>query len=213
MFKSPELRDFEVRLGLAKAVSERVEKEVSQLQDQSVALEADSKAYAEILLFLRALADQLKAKVKDRFERVMTAAVQALLGKETSVCIVQSFKRGRVVNELKIRTTIAGEEVELDPMQAEAGAAVDLLSFVIRVCLLLMHGSRFLVCDEPMKMVSEKYIPNVGEFLRVLVDRLGMDILMVTHQRSLEDYADYCYELRDGVLQVVKRPQDCTFAT
>jgi len=166
----------------------------------------DKRAYEESLLFLRTLADQLKDKVKSRFERVMTAAVQALLeSDDVSVHILQEFKRGRVTNELRVRSCINGQIVDLNPMEAEAGGMVNMLSFVLRVCLLLMNGKRFLICDEPFSMVSEQYIPNVGEFLRTLVDKLGMDIIIVTHKRALEDYADFCYELKDGRLALVRK--------
>jgi len=202
-------KELSIRIeGLRRLSASQAEERTAAARDIGT-LEHDRKSYNEGLLYLRALADQLKDKVKNRFEKVMTAAVQALLKDEhTSVHILQDFKRGRVTNELRIRSMINGQMTDLDPMTSEAGAMIDLLSFVIRVCLLLMNGSRFLVVDEPFKMVSSKYIPDVGEFLRTLVDKLDMDIIIVTHKRQLEDYADFAYELKDGKMRLIRKESE-----
>ncbi len=62
--------------------------------------------------------------------------------------------------------------------------------------MLLGQDSRrenLLVLDETFAHVSAEYLAAVGEFLQEIKDKTGVQILMVTHQEELVDYADKVY--------------------
>jgi DNA repair exonuclease SbcCD ATPase subunit len=50
-----------------------------------------------------------------------------------------------------------------------------------------------LILDETFAHVSDEYLPALGEFLREIVDKTGVQIIMVTHQSQFEEWADLVY--------------------
>jgi DNA repair exonuclease SbcCD ATPase subunit len=56
-------------------------------------------------------------------------------------------------------------------------------------------------------MLSRDHLNAAGDFLRTLVDRTGLQVLMVSHQEELAEAADAVYALRldaQGVTQTRK---------
>jgi ABC-type lipoprotein export system ATPase subunit len=60
--------------------------------------------------------------------------------------------------------------------------------------------------DETFAHVSSEYLEPMGQFLREVVDKTGVQIIMVTHQPELAEYADTVYRFsnKDGKTQVAK---------
>jgi len=60
--------------------------------------------------------------------------------------------------------------------------------------------------DEPGKMISREYLPNVAEFLKQYAAKTGRQIIMVTHHEVLADVADVGYVVKqeNGVSEVTR---------
>jgi len=60
-----------------------------------------------------------------------------------------------------------------------------------------------ILLDESLAAVAEHYVPRVGRFLRMLAERLGVDILAVSHSQTLVEEADLAYRIhkKDGEAQ------------
>lgn len=58
--------------------------------------------------------------------------------------------------------------------------------------------------DEALPAFDAGYIVNVGEFLKVLCDRLGVDLLMITHNIPL-------WESIDNAYRAVRHPKGAKF--
>jgi ABC-type lipoprotein export system ATPase subunit len=70
-------------------------------------------------------------------------------------------------------------------------------SVLLRVVVTLRRGMRpLLLLDESLGAVAEQYVPRVGQFLRLLSERVGMDILAVTHNPVLVEAAHKAYRIR-----------------
>lgn len=77
----------------------------------------------------------------------------------------------------------------IDPMTAAGGGVIDVASFALRVAAIILSGGklrRILVLDEPFKFVSSKYRGRVRSMLQLVVDKLGFQIIMVTHIDELK---------------------------
>ena len=59
--------------------------------------------------------------------------------------------------------------------------------------------------DEPFRGVSKDYRENLGEFLKYLSEKLGIQFLIVSHQVEIDTAADMLYEIRkiDGEVQIL----------
>ena len=67
-----------------------------------------------------------------------------------------------------------------------------IVGFILRVVVMLLRKdvARILFLDETFAHVSAEYLPALGEFLREVVDKSGIQIVMVTHQDEFVEYAD-----------------------
>ena len=54
---------------------------------------------------------------------------------------------------------------------------------------------KLLLMDESLPAFDNNYVQNMGKFLSLLCSRLGLDILLVTHNQSLVDSADKAYRI------------------
>ena len=86
---------------------------------------------------------------------------------------------------------------EGDPTDLYGGSVATLQSVLLRVIVTLRRGLRpVLLLDETLGAIAEHYVPNVGRFLSLLCDRLGMDILVVTHNPTLVENADKAFRIK-----------------
>ncbi len=81
--------------------------------------------------------------------------------------------------------------------QAFGGAVTTVLSVLLRVILIARRQLRgILLMDETLPAVENRYLPNLVEFLKVLGDRMGVDMLVVTHNPQLVNQAPRAYRIK-----------------
>lgn len=92
---------------------------------------------------------------------------------------------------------VRGEQ-EVDPLSASGGGVVDVAAFALRVALWrLSNGLRpVLILDEPFKWISSSYLPMAGEMLRSLSEKMGIQIIMITHLEPLIEIADKVFRVQ-----------------
>ena len=80
-----------------------------------------------------------------------------------------------------------------DPLSASGGGAVDVAAFALRVACWSMQSPRsspILILDEPFRYLSEGLRPRASEMLKEISEKLGLQIIMVTHFDELMEAAD-----------------------
>lgn len=121
--------------------------------------------------------------------------------------------------EFKLEFTIQRNKTVIDiwfsrdgqlikPMDAAGGGVVDIASFALRVALwsLAQPKSRgLLILDEPFKFLSRDLQPKASLMLKELSEKLGLQIIMVSHSEDLIDGADKVFKvkIKNGISEVV----------
>jgi len=98
---------------------------------------------------------------------------------------------------------IATEDIEREiegPTEITfGGAVVQVESFLLRIVFLLqMKMVPILVLDESFNCVSSGYLSNLAQLLRETCKRFGIDLLLVTHQKEMEESADQVFWASDS---------------
>jgi len=109
------------------------------------------------------------------------------------------FEESRGKTEALMLVSRNGNEV--DPYDAAGGGVVDVVSFALRICMwkLMAHPSRnVLVLDEPFKMLSSDLQPKAGKMIGDLSKKLGLQMILVTHEKELVEYGDRVYFCKRG---------------
>lgn len=103
-------------------------------------------------------------------------------------------KRG--VQYLDLKFTDKGVEAPI--LGAFGGGPASVCAFLLRllVCRRL-NLAPVLLLDEPFSFVSSDYVGNVAKLLRELSEKLGLKILLVTHDRGFLSHATLAYEGRE----------------
>lgn len=132
-------------------------------------------------------AQETQQQLKFHVESLVQNALDAVF--PTAYIFKMDFVLRRNQTEVDIWLDMEGEPV--DPMDAAGGGVVDVVSFALRVVAWsLSSTSPILLLDEPMKWVSAGRRKVCGELIQEVASKLGLQILMVTHDPDLVERAD-----------------------
>lgn len=88
-----------------------------------------------------------------------------------------------------------------DPMTACGGGTIDIASFALRLAVWTLSRSRPLfILDEPFRNLSLDRQAKAGLMLQQLSRRLGLQIVMVSHNPEIISGADKVFRLDRGML-------------
>jgi ATPase subunit of ABC transporter with duplicated ATPase domains len=172
---------------LATAASASVER----LRTRAAEAQQELDIVTQSDVVLRALLQQRTDAAFGEVEQLLTRGLQTVFGPEwEAVRIVCSQKLGRLWGELRF----VHEGVEAPPLDAFGGGAMALADFLLRLLVVRrMKLAPVLVLDEPFSHVSASALPALARFLRLLVDKLDLTIVLVTHQPKLIEAATIAY--------------------
>lgn len=178
------------------------------IQDEIKRLEKEETLLGLVETLLQKLIDQEVTSGIQAVERLQTEGLQAVFeDQDLRVKSSVELQRGKVsVNLVTVQRHNSGQEIEGDSGDAFGGAVSTVQSILLRIIILMRRGLRpLLLLDETLPAFDHNYVINMGTFLSVLCRRLGMDILLVTHNPLLTEAADVSYNLskyKKGVVRV-----------
>jgi DNA repair exonuclease SbcCD ATPase subunit len=141
-------------------------------------------------LVIQEVAQKTQEELSWYVDDMVTAALEAVFPEDDwrfRLEFVQ--RRGKTEADMFLED---GKGNRVKPSDAEGGGLVDVASFALRVCLWsLSKSSRpTMVLDEPLKFLSRDLLPRAGELVKTLSDRLGLQMIVVSHLDELIDEAD-----------------------
>jgi DNA repair exonuclease SbcCD ATPase subunit len=135
---------------------------------------------------LQLLAQAVQQQAHQRISAVVSSCLSAVFG-EGAYTFKIEFERKRGKTEASLR--FVRGDLDIDPLTASGGGAIDVAAFSLRVACLVLHRprlSRVVVLDEPFRYVSAEYQDNVRGMLEGLAKDMGIQVIMVTHQEVYE---------------------------
>lgn len=168
-----------------------VKLDIKRLESEGILLDA-------VETFLRQLIDQEVTVGVQAVEQLQTEGLQAVFDdQDIKVKAQVEVQRGKVsVDLLTIQKHPGGAEVEGLSNDAFGGAVSTVQSVLLRLIIVLRRGLRpILLLDESLPAFDSNYVTNMGNFLSTLCKRLGMDILLVSHNPAMVEAADKAYRI------------------
>jgi DNA repair exonuclease SbcCD ATPase subunit len=171
--------------------SEGLQYEIRGLQEEIATLEKSG-------IVLNSLGEEKQIRAQSIIEGLVTRGLQQIFDDTLSFHIVQTTKAKSASVEFLVRTTLAdGGVVDTPVMDARGGGLAATIGFLLRVVILLLRNGadkdNILILDETFAHVSAEYLDGLGEFLREIRDKTGIQIILVTHQPEFMEYADKVY--------------------
>lgn len=155
----------------------------------------------EAQAFLQQVAKDTQEQIRYHLEDIVNMALDTVFPMCYTFRIVFEIKR----NKTEARLCLFDGEREIDPMFSNGGGVKDILTFALRVALLLISKNRrVLILDEPFKFISADLKEAAFEIMKRLSKELGVQIIAVTHDEGMMDIADKVIRVskREGVAHV-----------
>lgn len=159
---------------------------------------------------LTAIGEQRQNTAQRAIESLVTEGLRTIFEDNLTFHLVPGVRAKTPVVDLVVRSHLDdGTTVETDILSARGGGLAATVGFLLRLVILLLSRQRqdtVLFLDETFAHVSAEYLPRLIEFLKDLVTKTGVQIVLVTHDESFLDAADivYRFQLINGVTKVTK---------
>lgn len=197
-------RAVERRVGEARIVAEQGKKAQTDVKE----LEQDIEYIVQAISVLNSYADVRQNELQEKIETLVTHGLRTIFDEDMSFHLISTHHGKLAATDFVVRSTVDGESVDTSIMDARGGGVAAVVGFLLRlVVLLLRKDSRpVLFLDETFAQLSAEYEPKLAEFLRELVDRTPVQIILVTHSDAYSDFADakYRFSLKNGTTKIVK---------
>lgn len=196
-------RRLDTEVGVARTIAERGQWLTRQVSDLVTALESAERVAG----LLASIGSERDAAARSQVEGLVTAGLRAIFEEDLSFHLVESVSRRTPQIDFVVRTHLPdGVSYDTDVLSARGGGLAAVCGLLLRVVVILLlqqarpeESPPVLCLDETLAMLSRDRLEAAGEFLRLLVDRTGLQIIMVSHQEELTEAADTVYSLHlDG---------------
>lgn len=179
--------------------SDKIEAQYDLLQQTEVRLQGKIEDLeAEILLqekvseLFKHLLERYVHEYAESFSALVTEGLQAIYhDQDVRFKIQVEQKRGKVYATFVTRQ----KGRDGDPLESFGGGVAAVQSLILRILVVLKQDlAKYLFLDESLAALSSEYVDTCGEFLRKFCERMGVHVLLVTHNPGFLDHATLAYK-------------------
>lgn len=194
---SSRVQELERRVQKLQAKKESVEERIAQVTDELSNLRNNIEDLEKIHGVITQYAQVYQENFLRQIEEVVTKGLQAIFEEPMSFRIEQVVSGKRLEVKFFLTTGEGAQALETGIMDARGGGVGAVVGFLLRVAILLLvdNGRKLLVLDETFAQLSAEYLPNLGEFIKQLVENTPLQVVMVTHQAELTESAGVVYRV------------------
>jgi len=153
---------------------------------------ADAKIAQEII---QTVAQATQKQLEYKISELASLALSSVFDDPYELVLRFEEHRGKTA----ARLLFARSGHEVDPMACAGGGPVDAAALALQISLWTLRAPRtrsLLVLDEPLKFLKGGDMPERGAaIIKELATRLGVQILMVSHDPSLVATADKVFDM------------------
>lgn len=192
------------RVNALRGQRDMLNKQVSDCQERLLEANAQSGYHDEAQKILQALEEKWRGSAGNALANIVSHGLSVVFGGSYELNIDSKVARGVASTDLTL--TVNGLRSRIK--NAHGGSVLNVLSFLFHTILTTSSKPRLrpiLVLDEPFSHVSAGFRSQVCALLRELCHRLGLQMLIVTHEEELIEAADTAY--------LVDKPEGATKAT
>jgi hypothetical protein len=171
-------------------------KTVVSLVDRISFLEKEEKILTLVSALYQKMIDSCLTENKDVLRDLMKEAMRSVfVDQDIDVDVELGMDRKKVSMELvTITKNKDGRVVKGNANESFGGSLATIQSLVLRILVTLKRGLRPVIfIDEGLSALEDDYASKTGSFLKILCNRLNIDILIITHSTALFDEGDKRY--------------------
>lgn len=187
-----------------KGLRDGMERNLSSLKERMDSIDSNLKELRSVRDLLNSFIQTKQKAIVDACCGLGTLMLQNIYGEEYKLDLRFESKR----NKSEANLVVSKGDLELSLDDETGGGIVDIVALAMRLALWSLMEPRtdpVFIMDEPAKFVSKDKLPLLGEMLRELCSKLGIQIIMVSHEDQLVEVADKSYRVSmlNGVSEVM----------
>jgi DNA repair ATPase RecN len=192
------LEAYQRELRRAETTAHVLRAELASAQTEAQALEQRVLWHEQALVLINAVTEAKRKELATKVENLISYGLSQIFEKDYRF-VLHMEQRGQQVDfQFRIRDPDLGDTA-IDLFDARGGGLVQVVAFLLRLLVILSARPplrRFLFLDEPLRMVSEEYVPNLCSFIKQLAVKADFQFLLITHDRNLIQMADKAYQFK-----------------
>lgn len=181
--------------GEQSSICERIDELVKKIGIK----EQEKDELMQVSLLFETMAEEEVQKGVQTYISLIEQGLKAIFPEQT-ITLQAEISKVRSKVAVKLKTKVVGSdgiEVEAEGMDSFGGALTTIQSLLLRVSLLMRSQLRpLLILDESFPAVDNTRVHLLVDYLKVLCEKLGMDILCITHDPAIAESADIGYKIR-----------------
>ena len=197
------LTELKEALQIKKGVRQRIETELEAKETKLKQLQTDLFSYEKARAIMQLVAKETQEQLEYKISELVSLGLSAIFDNPYELVLNYEIKRGKTEADLLFKR---GDNV-VKPMLASGGGAVDVAAFGLRVAIWSLKSPRSrntLIFDEPFSFLSKRHQRKAGELLSEISSKLGIQIIMVTHNQEFISAADKVFNVKkeNGISKV-----------
>ncbi len=191
-----EIRKLRIQLERLKGHKEQLEQSLETAKQGLAETHREIRKHEQAIAVVKEVGLKTQQSLQYHIADTVSMALDSVFDDPYSMLVEFVQRRGKTECDLMFQR---GKQV-IDPLSASGGGAVDVASFALRVASWSMQRPKtrnVLLLDEPFKNLSEGLLPKASEMLKQVSDKLGLQIVMITHSDALIESADKVFQIQN----------------
>lgn len=182
--------DLRQRLAKSEALLELQHKELQRKEQELDHALQESSILEQVNTFLASQIQQKAGDIKYQLESLVNQGLAYVFGDQVRIQIESAFKNNKTVFSLNI----IKDGVNEGRADSFGGGLLSVIAVLLRVsAIIVTNTQRFIFLDESTNFVSAQYQTALGNFLKQICQQLDFTIVLISHQDTITQSADYIY--------------------
>jgi len=191
------LETFGNKVGQIQGQYNHIKQEYDNNLRQVTVLEKNVLNHQKAVELLSVVQKVTRDRIKNKFENLVNHALHYICGPEYNFNL--EFSTRGNLQEMRFNIQSPDCKEAHDPLEADSGGIIDIISFALRIVLLEINFPKnegFIVLDESFKHLSRNFLPTTNQFLKEISKKLNRQIILVSHANELIENADNLIEIK-----------------
>jgi DNA repair exonuclease SbcCD ATPase subunit len=191
------------RLEQLKGKRQQVESNIKTLKKEIRTTQIDLRQHEQALIIVRQVGLKTQQQLQFHISDITSLAIESVFSDPYELKVEFVECRNKVECDLYFERK--GQRV--DPLTAAGVGSVDVAAFALRIASWSMQTPKLrnlIILDEPLRFLSMEYQELASQMIKEISQRLKIQFIIVTHNRTLTSYADKIFEvsIRKGISKV-----------
>jgi len=179
-----------------------VQSQLNNLKEKKRTLKKELIRKERALEFVKDIALKTQSQLQYHLSDMVSTGLNSVFDQEYNFKVIFEIKRGKT--ECGLFFEKDGNLV--DPINQSGLGAADVAGLCLRFAAWSMSPvyRKTMILDEPLKHLSLNYHEKAAQLIKMLSEKLGLQIIMVTHSEVMSQYSDKVFkvQIKDNVSSV-----------